>query len=438
MAKPNLQLVAAHTLRDVIDQGRSLDRTLESEAQRLGAEQRPSLHEIAYGGLRFYSYFDGLLAQLIAKPIRRKDRMVHFLLIVGLYQLKHMRTPDHAAVNQTVKALAASKQSWAKGLVNGVLRQFLREMEKDNLASLDAHLTAAQRIAFPTFFYGCIRDAWLEESEKIFESSNQKPPLTLRVNQQKTTRADYLKLLAAKNIDALPTEESKLGVLVTQPRPVTELPMFSEGWVSVQDESAQLCAPLLALEHGMRVLDGCAAPGGKTCAMLEAEPSLKMTAVDLPERVLGIEQNLNRLGLEAEIRDMGLEEYSDWWDKHPWDRILMDVPCSGSGVIRRHPDIRHRRQPGDLERFAGQQFDLLETAWGLLADNGLLLYVTCSLFPQENDGVIERFLSNHSDAKFLPVASAGGISTRYGRQRLPGVHAGDGFYYSLLSKAGAA
>ena len=438
LAKPNLQLVAAHTLRNVVDQGRSLDRTLETESQRLDSEQRPMLHEMAYGGLRFYSYFDGLLAQLISKPIRRKDRMVHFLLIVGLYQIKHMRTPDHAAVNQTVKALAASKQSWAKGLVNGVLRQFLRELEKDDLASLETKLTPAQRIAFPPFLYTSICDAWPDACEKILNESNQKPPLTLRVNQQKTTREQYLELLAENNIEAIPTEESVLGLVVTQPRPVAELPMFNEGWVSVQDESAQLCAQLMDLDSGMRVLDGCAAPGGKTCAMLEAEPSLQVTAVDLPERVSGIEENLRRLGLQAVIRDMGLEEYSDWWDKQPWDRILMDVPCSGSGVIRRHPDIRHRRQPGDLERFASQQLDLLNTAWEILADSGLLLYVTCSILPQENDEVIEGFLERHTNAIHLPVDAAGGVVTRFGRQRLPGVHSGDGFYYCLLSKNATA
>jgi len=434
LAIPNLQLVAAHVLRDVVDQGRSLDRTLETEAERLDASQKPALHEMAYGGLRFYNYLEGLLELLIQKPIRRKDRMVHFLLVVGLYQIKFMRTPDHAAVNQTVKGLAASKQSWAKGLVNGVLRRFLREIENDSLADLEHKLTAAQRVAFPDFFYSAILDAWPDLCAQIFDASNQKPPLTLRINRQKTKREGYLKLLSEKKIEGVKTKDSDLGVVIAQPRPVAELPMFNEGWVSVQDESAQLCTKAMQLEKNLRMLDGCAAPGGKTCAMLESEPSLKMTAVDLPERVFSIEQNLERLGLSAIVRDMGLEEYSDWWDEQPWDRILLDVPCSGSGVIRRHPDIRHRRQPGDLERFASQQLELLETAWVMLATHGVLLYVTCSLLPKENDGVIGAFLEKESDVKVSPLSSVGGLETQYGRQRLPGVHEGDGFYYCLLTK----
>jgi len=434
LAKPNLQLVAAHVLRDVVDQGRSLDRTLETESERLDAAQKPALHEMTYGGLRFYNYLDGLLELLIDKPIRRKDRMVHFLLVVGLYQIKFMRTPDHAAVNQTVKGLAASKQSWAKGLVNGVLRRFLREVESNRLAELESKLTPAQSVAFPDFFYTAILEAWPDLSAQIFDASNQKPPLTLRINRQKTKREDYLKLLVEKKIEAVETKDSELGVVISQPRPVSELPMFSEGWVSVQDESAQLCTEAMQLEKNLRMLDGCAAPGGKTCAMLESEPSLNMTAVDLPERVFSIEQNLERLGLNAIVRDMGLEEYSDWWDEQPWDRILLDVPCSGSGVIRRHPDIRHRRQPGDLERFASQQLELLKTAWVMLAEHGVLLYVTCSLLPQENDGVISAFLEKESGVEVRPLPSVGGLATQHGRQRLPGIHEGDGFYYCLLAK----
>jgi len=434
LASPNLQLVAAHVLRDVIDQGRALDRTIDTEASRLKPEQRSLLMEMAYGGCRFYSYFDGLLGRLLEKPVRRKDRMVHFLMVVGLYQLKFMRTPDHAAVNQTVKALSASKQSWARGLVNGVLRGFLRQVEKGELDQFEQLLTPAQQAAFPQFLHDAIVAAWPEQATQVFAASNQKPPMTLRVNSQKTTREGYLEMLASHDFNATPTPESDTGIVLEQPLPVTELPFFKEGWVSVQDESAQLCTGEMRLANGMRVLDGCAAPGGKTCAMLEAEPGITLTAVDLPERVESIQQNLDRLGLDATILDMGLEEYGDWWDGKPWDRILLDVPCSGSGVIRRHPDIRHRRQPGDLERFASQQLELLDTAWNMLAPGGALLYVTCSILPGENDEVIEGFLDRVSGAGVDAVNGVGGIETRYGRQRLPGFHTGDGFYYCRLVK----
>ncbi len=434
LAKTNLQLQAAHVLRDVIDQGRSLDRTLETIAVKLPAETKPALQEIAYGGVRYYSYFDGILSAMIDKPIRRKDRMVHFLLIAGMYQLRFMRTPEHAAVNQTVQALAASKQSWAKGLVNGVLRRFIREVEKDSLDSIEAGLAAHQRVAFPEFLFSEIMQAWPEQADAIFSGSNERPPLTLRINQQKTTREDYLTLLQSKDIEAIKTADSESGVIVAKPRPVQDLPMFNEGWVSVQDESAQLCVTGMELSPGLRVLDGCAAPGGKTCAMLETEPTLEMTAVDLPERVESIEQNLSRLGLNATVRDMGLEEYSDWWDQRLWNRVLLDVPCSGSGVIRRHPDIRHRRQPGDLERFATQQLEMLETAWQMLETGGILQYVTCSILPQENDDVIEQFLRKTGNAKHRQCDWAGGHETRFGRQRLPATGSSDGFYYCVLVK----
>ena len=433
MANLTVQLVAAQVLRDTIDRGRSLDRALGSQMERISPEQRPVLQEIAYGGCRYYFYIDGILTSLLSKPIRTKDRMVHFLLLVGLYQIQFMRTPDHAAVNQTVKALAASKQSWARGLVNGVLREFLRR-QKNDVAALTKSLTASQLASFSPYLYQVIGDAWGDLAETIYATSTQRPPLTLRVNLQKTTRQDYLALLGAREIKANATEDSLTGVTLEQPLAVDHLPMFSEGWVSVQDESAQLCTAALQLEPGLRVLDTCAAPGGKSCAILEAEPSVALTAVDLPERVDAISQNLDRIGLQALVHDSGLEDHDQWWDGKPWYRILMDVPCSGTGVIRRHPDILHHREPGDLERFAMQQLDLLNIAWEMLAPGGKLLYVTCSIMPLENDGVIGQFLATVSNALVEAVEGIPGQKTRHGLQRLPGIHQGDGFYFCRLAK----
>lgn len=258
--------------------------------------------------------------------------------------------------------------------------------------------------------------------------------MTLRVNLQKTSRDAYLKLLTANSLEAEPTKDSQIGVTLKQPVAVDHLPKFREGWVSVQDESAQLCTGALMLEPGLRILDTCAAPGGKTCAILEDEPSVSVTAVDLPERVDAITQNLNRINLKAVVHDSGLEDYDQWWDGRPWDRILMDVPCSGTGVIRRHPDIQHHRQPGDLERFASQQLDLLKIAWPMLARGGKLLYVTCSIMPQENDEVIEQFLIAADDGQIEQISDIEGFQTRHGLQRLPGVHNSDGFYFCRLTK----
>jgi 16S rRNA (cytosine967-C5)-methyltransferase len=434
LAKLNVQLCAAHILRDVIDQGRSLDKTLRSQAVRTAASQRPLLQELAYGGCRHYYYLDGLMARLLAKPIRKKDRMVHFLLVIGLYQLAFMRTPNHAVVNQTVKALEASRQSWARGLLNGVLREYLRRKEGDEISAMEQSLTPSQNCAFPPFLYQAISDCWADQAAEIFAASNQKPPMTLRINKQKTTRKDYLSLLNSRQMPALQTLDCDTGLVMKQPTTVDKLPMFAEGWVSVQDESAQLCTAALLLQPGLRVLDACAAPGGKTCAILESEPGIQLTAIDLPERVEGIRQNLERTGLQAEIQDAGLEQFADWWDGKPWDRILLDVPCSGTGVIRRHPDIRHRRLPGDFERFARQQLDLLNIAWPMLGKSGILLYVTCSIMTIENDQVIENFVAGNENVTVEPINHIQGLETRYGLQRLPGVHDSDGFYYCRLRK----
>ena len=429
-----MQLLAAHMLRDVVDRLRSLDRVIESEVSRVAPELKPSLMELAYGSCRYYYYLNGVLSQLLAKPIRRKDRMVHFLLIVGLYQLTYMRVPDHAAVDETVQALETSKQSWARGLVNGVLRNYARQRDDGSLVELKTRLPESVIASFPTFLFNTIRGFWAEHADTVFTASIQKPPMTLRVNRQKTTREKYLALLDAKNIGAVPTSESHCGISLDKPIQVDRVPKFSEGWVSVQDESAQLCTLELDLAANQRVLDACAAPGGKTCAILEREPSVTLTAVDLPERIESVRQNLSRIGLDANLKDTGLEAYADWWDGEVWDRILLDVPCSGTGVIRRHPDILHRRQEGDFDRFAGQQLNFLKDAWPMLAKGGLLLYVTCSIIPIENDEVIREFLTHHTDASVQQIKTINGMQTDFGIQRLPGVHPGDGFYYCRLVK----
>lgn len=433
-SKPSLQLAAAHVLRDVIDHGRSLDQSIAAQSKRVAPADRAALRELGYGGCRHYGYLDGVIGGLLAKPIRRKDRMLHFLLVAGLYQIRFMRVPDHAAVNQTVAALGASRQSWARGLVNGVLRNVIRAREEGRFGELEAKLTPPQSVSLPDPVYQWFRQSWPDECEAIFQAIGERPPMTLRVNMARTTRQDYLALLKARGIPALATTESPCGVTLDQPMAVEEIPMFAEGWVSVQDESAQLCTAAMALEPGLRVLDGCAAPGGKTCAMLEAEPGIEMTAVDLPERSQPIHQNLARIGLEAEVWQSGLGDLAQNRNGRLWDRILLDVPCSGTGVIRRHPDIRHRRLEGDLESFAGQQRGLLDTAWGMLSPGGMLLYVTCSVMPTENDGVIGTFLAARDDARAGPPPGIAGITTTHGCQRLPGIHPGDGFYYCRLGK----
>ncbi|MEA3292396.1 MAG: 16S rRNA (cytosine(967)-C(5))-methyltransferase RsmB [Pseudomonadota bacterium] len=432
MASGNLRAIAALVTADVIDDGASLDDALAARRGALSPANHALLQEIAYGSVRWYLLLEAWLAQLVRKPFKPHDRMLHFLLISALYQLEWMRTPDHVVVDETVKATANLGRPWARSVVNGVLRNFLRRQEAIQAAVTDP----AARHAFPKWLYRRIETTWPRQYPAILEASNGRPPMTLRVNLSRVSREEYLTQLAAAGIAAAPTVDSAAGAVLKRPRPVTEIPGFAEGLVSVQDESAQLAAPALDLAPGMRVLDACAAPGGKACHLLETEPALdELVAVDLPARVDAIEENLQRLGLEAQVITADSTRPETWWDGRPFQRILLDAPCTGSGVIRRHPDIRHRRRDTDVEKFAAQQLALLKALWPLLAHGGKLLYITCSILAEENEAVARAFTGNTPGAQHLDLAATYGVTREYGRQRLPGEHHGDGFYFCLMEKA---
>ncbi len=426
-----VQLAAANVLRLVIDNRLSLDDALDRYFPQV-EDDRPQLQELCYGSCRFYFHFDKILQKLLKKPIKPKDRIIHFLLIGALYQINHMRTPDHAAVNQCVKALKKTNQAWAKNLVNGVLRNYLRE--RDQLSGTPTKLVDEQ--SFPAFFVDQFKQSWPEHYEDIMSASNVRPPMTLRINQQVTTREAYAKSLEKEGIEFTLTEASPIGITLSKPMPVEAIPGFSKGKVSVQDESAQLTVAGMSLQPEQRVLDGCAAPGGKTCAILESQSKLaSVTALDFEKRILGIQQNLERLGLSVDLIAGDMTHPDRWWDGVVFDRILLDVPCSGSGVIRRHPDIKHRRDPDDFARFPEKQKQIIASAWDMLAPRGILLYVTCSILQQENDGVIGEFIQAYNDATIELLDPHFGIQTQFGRQRLPGVHSGDGFYFCRIRKS---
>ncbi|MCU0735465.1 MAG: 16S rRNA (cytosine(967)-C(5))-methyltransferase RsmB [Methylotetracoccus sp.] len=428
----NTRAVAADVLARVITGGESLSAVLAEVAPELAtAQDRGFLQALTYGVCRWYGDLDFLLGKLAPRPI--KDPWIKALALVGLHQLKRMRVKPHAAVAETVSA--AQRAPWAKPFLNGLLRSYQRQK-----SCLDAEADGIEsaRYAHPTWLIDRLRSDWPEDYETILTANNESPPMTLRVNRRRSTRPAYLTLLQQNGMPSRQGAVSPEAVILDQPRPVQELPGFAEGIVSVQDEAPQLAAGLLQLEAGQRVLDVCAAPGGKTAHLLEIGPALReLVALDISaERSASIQANLERAGLKATLVVADATRPVDWWDGRPFDRILLDAPCSATGVIRRHPDIKLLRRSSDIAPLGQCQRDLLEAVWRTLKPGGLLLYATCSVIKAENDENIEGFLQSRRDARELPIEAAWGRPARRGRQILPGDDAMDGFFYARLTKVG--
>lgn len=427
----NSRYIAA-TIINRVTEGRSLSDCLDQPlASMPDLRDRAFVQAVCYGVCRYYTQLDALLALLLEKPLKAKDSDIHALLLVGLFQLKYMRLPDYAAVTETVNAVAAFKSKpWARGLVNAILRRYQREQ-----AQLDEQLAEDEEAyyAHPKWWITQIQQAWPDHWQAILEANNEHPPLSLRVNLKKISRDDYLQALQTVALDAEPIAQTHAGIRLDTPVSVEKLPGFAAGQVSVQDGAAQLCVELLSLRDGLRVLDACAAPGGKLTQILESADKVEAVAIEKdPERLHAISDNLKRLGLHAQCICADAADVSRWWDGQKFDRILIDAPCSASGVIRRHPDIKLLRQPDDLAELAKTQKRLLDALWPLLAPGGVMLYVTCSIFPQENSLVINEFLKNHPEAASPPLAVDWGIAMPVGRQVLPGMHGMDGFYFAQI------
>jgi 16S rRNA (cytosine967-C5)-methyltransferase len=421
---------AARCLASVVH-GKSLARQLPLYQQQIPAKDHALLSQLCYGTLRIYPKLLAIGEQLLQRPLKNKDQDIHMLLLLGGYQLMETRIPDHAAVDATVKACVALKKPWAKNLVNGVLRQWQRRQDK-----LLSHLSDAALASHPGWLYDTIKTAWPAQSETVFAANNQQPPLCLRVNLARISRDAYLQQLQDAGFAASKTDHADSGIRLEQAVGVDALPGFNEGLVSIQDESAQLAAGLLAPEPGMRILDACAAPGGKTCHLLEHQPEVgEVVAIDRdPERLDKIRQNLVRLRLNATTLAADAGDPARWWDGQPFDHILLDAPCSATGVIRRNPDIKVLRTAEQIDGFARQQLRLLSSLWPCLKPGGWLLYSTCSILPTENQEVINTFLNNAEDAIEYPFAADWGIACRNGRQILPAPNGPDGFYYARLRK----
>lgn len=427
---PDARAMAARIIGLVLG-GKSLNHVMPDQLTKVAERDRGLVQQMCYGTLRTLPRLQALLDQLLEKPLRSKDRDISALLMVGLYQLDAMRVPNHAAVAATVDATRALNKPWARGLTNALLRRYLRERE-ELLANLDDAATAAH----PAWMFGKIRKQWPAAGDSIIAANNEAPPMSLRVNSKKTDREQYLIKLTAAGIAATASTISPVGIRLTDPVDVEQLPGFANGEVSVQDEAAQLAAILLAPEPGDIILDACAAPGGKACHALELQPGIaKLVAADIdPGRLERVAENLTRLELEAEQVTMDATNPGAIFSANSFDRILVDAPCSASGVIRRHPDVKILRRPEDIAQLAVQQLAILTGLWELLKPGGILLYATCSIFKEENSGVIEQFLSRQAQANYVPTPGEWGELTPYGRQLLPCVNGSDGLFYAILKK----
>jgi 16S rRNA (cytosine967-C5)-methyltransferase len=414
---------------EVAARGRRLEAAVAAQAPE-GAS-RPAIQALAFGTIRWFTELEAILGLLLDRPDAPLPREVRALALVGLYQLAHGATPPHAAVSETVEAAPALGHPRAKGLVNALLRRFQRERDAVVAA---AHADRAARLAHPPWLLAAFERDWPAQWEQIAAAGNAEPPMWLRVNARRTTRDEYRARLAAAGMESEPCGFAPQALRLAEPVDVARLPGFAGGDVSVQDAAAQLAAFFLAPAGGMRVLDACAAPGGKTGHVLELADAT-LTALDSDEgRLARVRANLGRLGFAARVVCGDAREPASWWDGAPFERILADVPCSASGVARRHPDIKWLRRETDIAQFAHLQASMLEALWQTLASGGKLLYATCSVFREENSDQVARFLEHHQDATRIILPAVDNDIQLPAGQLLPDERH-DGFFYALLQKA---
>ncbi len=426
----------ARVVARIVHDGALLDQELELTRRQLDdARDQGYLQECAYGVLRHYYELRRRLAVLLAKPLKKRDAEIEALLLSGLYQLFELGTPAHAVVDASASACRELDRAWATALVNAILRAALRKPAAT--ASVDDDPEA--RWNHPRWLIDAIATAYPAHTEAILAANLARPPFSLRVNRRRAAREAYLRELDAAGIAARILPDCADGIVVETPLPVARLPGFADGRVSVQDGAAQLAATLLDAHAGQRILDACAAPGGKAMHLLECFDDIDLTALDLdPSRLARVQDNTGRLGLDCRTVAGDAASPGAWWDGRAYDRILLDAPCSATGVIRRHPDIKLHRRPADVAALAARQGTILDALWPLLRGGGKLLYATCSILPQENDAVIEAALARHPDAAVETLRVDWGLTSRYGRQLLPGEHDMDGFYYCLIGKSAHA
>ena len=446
------RVVALKVLLAVHQRNMKLDDALgEKLIQLEDRRERSFAQHLSYSVLRWQVALDGLYQQLVNKPLSSKDLDIKLIIQLGLEQLWHANTPAHAAINTAVELTKKQKKVWARGLVNAVLRRFQREQE---VLLEGLKKTPSEHFSCPDWLLRRWQKDWPNQWETVAEASIKEPPLWLRVNLNKNSVTDFQAVLETAEIKSASVSNANAAILLPQALPVMSIPGFAEGAASVQDISAQLAAGLLQVQPGERVLDACAAPGGKTAQLLEQYPGIELTAIDnKADRLEKLKENLKRLGLVCKTLCADANDPNTWWDQQPYDRILLDAPCSASGVIRRHPDIKLRLESVDIKRLQQQQIQLLQSLWQVLRPGGMLVYVTCSILNDENQASIKAFSTKQEDVeiqecrflvdeKLVPLSFGRAVSP--GWQVLPGdklmpaeseqISGGDGLYFACLRK----
>ncbi|MBY7860903.1 16S rRNA (cytosine(967)-C(5))-methyltransferase RsmB [Vibrio fluvialis] len=423
----NVRAAAAQVLFQVVDKGQSLSMALPAAQQNIRPRDHALLQEICYGALRYLPRLESIANALMDNPLKGKQRVFHHLILVGIYQLSFMRIPAHAAVGETVEGAQDLKGPRLRGLINAVLRNYQRNQEQ-----LDAQAVShnAGKYGHPSWLLKLLQNAYPQQWEAIVEANNSKAPMWLRVNHQHHDRDAYQALLNNENIDSSVHSQAEDALKLAAPCDVTKLPGFEKGWVSVQDAAAQLSLHYLQPQDGELILDCCAAPGGKTAHILERTQGSEVVAIDCDDtRLKRVHDNLKRLNLSAKVVCGDARYPQEWWQGSQFDRILLDAPCSATGVIRRHPDIKWLRRAEDIAALAELQREILDAMWQQLKPGGTLVYATCSITPQENVLQVKDFLARTSDAQLV-----GSELDNPGRQILPGEEDMDGFYYAVLAK----
>lgn len=427
----SVRLVAIRVLESILLNKGSLSTQLARKQTEVKAEHIPQLKEICFGVSRQFPTLNSFALYMLEKPFQEKDFDIYAAILIALYQIDYMDTPEHAAVNEAVESAKLIGKPWAGKLVNAILRRYLRE--SDDIKAILKEMPSVAH-SHPKWILKRFNKHWKNEFEQIVEANNARPPMCLRVNLSRVSRETQIEKLSEVGIESEKGEFSESAIYLKQAIAVQALPKFFDGQMSVQDEAAQLSASILAVKDGEKVLDACAAPGGKTGHLLESA-KIDLTAIELePWRLAKIEENLERLSLNAKLICADSGDLDAWWDKEPFDKILLDVPCSATGVIRRNPDIKINRKPADIDELVIIQKQLITNLWLTLKPGGKLLYATCSVMPEENEKQMADFLSETPNAHEITLDVTWGKKVSHGIQLLPNKNSHDGFYYCLIEK----